>query len=159
MQITKRNGTTESYNREKIAVAIKKSFASTGQEIIEETIQEMVNEVEQFVHSNCANCNVERIQDEVERCLMEHGFYAEAKNYILYRWQRTERRKALNDITTGTSNPQMMDVLKEIQKDFTRNEYSYQGCRRTDHTGSTGLGVYSRTVTQLSTDRKAGKAS
>lgn len=124
MQITKRNGTTESYNREKIAVAIKKSFASTGQEIIEETIQEMVNEVEQFVHSNCANCNVERIQDEVERCLMEHGFYAEAKNYILYRWQRTERRKALNDITTGTGNPQMMDVLKEIQKDFTRNEYS-----------------------------------
>lgn len=124
MQITKRNGTTESYNREKIAVAIKKSFASTGQEIIEETIQQMVNEVEQFVHSNSANCNVERIQDEVERCLMEHGFYAEAKNYILYRWQRTERRKALNDITTGTGNPQMMDVLKEIQKDFTRNEYS-----------------------------------
>ena len=124
MQITKRNGTTGSYNREKIAVAIKKSFASTGQEIIEETIQEMVNEVEQFVHSNSANCNVERIQDEVERCLMEHGFYAEAKNYILYRWQRTERRKAINDITTGTGNPQIMDVLKEIQKDFTSNEYS-----------------------------------
>lgn len=124
MQITKRNGTTESYNREKIAVAIKKSFASTGQEIIEETIQEMVNEVEQFVHSNSVNCNVERIQDEVERCLMEHGFYAEAKNYILYRWQRTERRKAINDITTGTGNPQIMDVLKEIQKDFTSNEYS-----------------------------------
>lgn len=124
MQITKRNGTTESYNRKKIAVAIKKSFASTGQEIIEETIQEMVNEVEQFVHSNSANCNVERIQDEVERCLMEHGFYAEAKNYILYRWQRTERRKAINDITTGTGNPQIMDVLKEIQKDFTSNEYS-----------------------------------
>ena len=124
MQITKRNGTTESYNREKIAVAIKKSFASTGQEIIEETIQEMVNEVEQFVHSNSANCNVERIHDEVERCLMEHGFYAEAKNYILYRWQRTERRKAINDITTGTGNPQIMDVLKEIQKDFTSNEYS-----------------------------------
>ena len=124
MQITKRNGTTESYNREKIAVAIKKSFASTGQEIIEETIQEMVNEEEQIVHSNSANCNVERIQDEVERCLMEHGFYAEAKNYILYRWQRTERRKAINDITTGTGNPQIMDVLKEIQKDFTSNEYS-----------------------------------
>ncbi len=124
MQITKRNGTAESYNRKKIAVAIRKSFASTGQEIMEETIQEMVNEVEQFVHSNSANCHVERIQDEVERCLMEHGFYAEAKNYILYRWQRTERRKALNDITAGTGNPQMMDVLKEMQKDFAGNEYS-----------------------------------
>ena len=32
MEITKRNGTTEPYDREKIAVAIRKSFASTGQE-------------------------------------------------------------------------------------------------------------------------------
>ena len=124
MQIAKRNGTTEPYNREKIAVAIKKSFSSTGQEIIEETIHTMVNEVEQFVQSNSANCNVEKIQDEVERCLMEHGFYAEAKNYILYRWQRTERRKALSDITIETGNPQIMDLLKEIQKDFPGNEYS-----------------------------------
>ena len=62
----------------KLPLQLKKSFASTGQEIIEETIQEMVNEVEQFVHSNSANCNVERIQDEVERCLMEHGCYAES---------------------------------------------------------------------------------
>lgn len=124
MQIAKRNGTTEPYYREKIAVAIKKSFSSTGQEIIEETIHTMVNEVEQFVQSNSANCNVEKIQDEVERCLMEHGFYAEAKNYILYRWQRTERRKALSDITIETGNPQIMDLLKEIQKDFPGNEYS-----------------------------------
>ena len=124
MQIAKRNGTTEPYNREKIAVAIKKSFSSTGQEIIEETIHTMVNEVEQFVQSNSANCNVEKIQDEVERCLMEHGFYKEKKNYILYRWQRTERRKALSDITIETGNPQIMDLLKEIQKDFPGNEYS-----------------------------------
>ena len=39
-------------------------------------------EVELFLHQNEANRSVERIQDEVERSLMEHGFYAEAKNYI-----------------------------------------------------------------------------
>ena len=55
---------------------------------------------------------------------MEHGFYAEAKNYILYRWQRTERRKALNDIVTGTGKPLMAETLKEIQEDFTGKEYS-----------------------------------
>ena len=124
MLITKRNGTEESYNREKIAVAIKKSFASTGQDAVEETIREMVGKVETFVLADVNNRNVERIQDEVERCLMEHGFYAEAKNYILYRWQRTERRKALNDIVSGTGKPLMAETLKEIQEDFTGKEYS-----------------------------------
>ena len=125
MLITKRNGTEESYNREKIAVAIKKSFASTGRDAVEETIREMVGKVETFVLADANNRNVERIQDEVERCLMEHGFYAEAKNYILYRWQRTERRKALNDIVTGTGKPLMAETLKEIQEDFTGKEYSF----------------------------------
>lgn len=124
MLITKRNGTEESYNREKIAVAIKKSFASTGRDAVEETIREMVGKVETFVLADVNNRNVERIQDEVERCLMEHGFYAEAKNYILYRWQRTERRKALNDIVSGTRKPLMAETLKEIQEDFTGKEYS-----------------------------------
>lgn len=124
MLITKRNGTEESYNREKIAVAIKKSFASTGRDAVEETIREMVGKVETFVLADANNRNVERIQDEVERCLMEHGFYAEAKNYILYRWQRTERRKALNDIVTGTGKPLMAETLKEIQEDFAEKEYS-----------------------------------
>lgn len=124
MLITKRNGTEESYNREKIAVAIKKSFASTGRDAVEETVREMVGKVETFVLADANNRNVERIQDEVERCLMEHGFYAEAKNYILYRWQRTERRKALNDIVTGTGKPLMAETLKEIQEDFTGKEYS-----------------------------------
>ena len=124
MLITKRNGTEESYNREKIAVAIKKSFASTGRDAVEETIREMVGKVETFVLADVNNRNVERIQDEVERCLMEHGFYAEAKNYILYRWQRTERRKALNDIVSGTGKPLMAETFKEIQEDFTGKEYS-----------------------------------
>ena len=124
MLITKRNGTEESYNREKIAIAIKKSFASTGRDAVEETIREMVGKVETFVLADVNNRNVERIQDEVERCLMEHGFYAEAKNYILYRWQRTERRKALNDIVSGTGKPLMAETLKEIQEDFTEKEYS-----------------------------------
>ena len=80
--------------------------------------------METFVLADANNRNVERIQDEVERCLMEHGFYAEAKNYILYRWQRTERRKALNDIVTGTGKPLMAETLKEIQEDFAGKEYS-----------------------------------
>ena len=124
MQIIKRNGTTESYDREKIAVAIRKSFISTQKEITDEAVYTIVDEVEQFLHQNEANRSVERIQDEVERSLMEHGFYAEAKNYILYRWQRTERRKVLSQIITGTGDDTIANILKEIQKDFSGKEYS-----------------------------------
>lgn len=55
MEITKRNGTTEPYDREKIAVAIRKSFASTGQEVSNEIIYSVVEEVENFVGKDTAN--------------------------------------------------------------------------------------------------------
>ncbi len=124
MEITKRNGMAEPYNKEKVAIAIRKSFASTGQSVTDETILTLVNEVENFIFSDTGNRHVERIQDEVERSLMEHGFYAEAKNYILYRWQRTERRKALNHIVNETGDETITDTLKGIGQDFPRNEYS-----------------------------------
>lgn len=124
MEITKRNGTMESYDKEKIAIAIRKSFASTRQEVTDKVIYDLVNEIENFVFTNVASRHVECIQDEVERCLMEHGFYTEAKNYILYRWQRTERRKALNNIVNEIGDTALADTLKSIQQDFPRNEYS-----------------------------------
>ena len=124
MEIPKRNGMAEPYNKEKVAIAIRKSFASTGQSVTDETILTLVNEVENFILSDTGNRHVERIQDEVERSLMEHGFYAEAKNYILYRWQRTERRKALNHIVNETGDETITDTLKGIGQDFPRNEYS-----------------------------------
>lgn len=124
MEITKRNGMAEPYNKEKVAIAIRKSFASTGQSVTDETILTLVNEVENFILSDTSNRHVERIQDEVERSLMKHGFYAEAKNYILYRWQRTERRKALNHIVNETGDETITDTLKGIGQDFPRNEYS-----------------------------------
>ena len=74
MQIIKRNGATESYDREKIAVAIRKSFASTQKEITDEAVKTIVDEGELFRNQNEANRSEERIQDEVERILRENGF-------------------------------------------------------------------------------------
>ena len=61
----------EPYNKEKVAIAIRKSFASTGQSVTDETILTLVNEVENFILSDTGNRHVERIQDEVERSLMD----------------------------------------------------------------------------------------
>lgn len=156
MEITKRNGTTESYDKEKIAVAIRKSFASTGQTVTDEALYALVAEVENFILSDVKNCHVERIQDEVERCLMEHGFYTEAKNYILYRWQRTERRKALNSIVGKVADDAIMKTLKEIQQDFPRNEYSlallaekFSGFSKSDMTPDERLSALVKAAVEL----------
>ena len=124
MNITKRNGAIEAYNRDKIAVAMKKSFGSTGRAVSDEDIYAMVAQVEQIIEQNEELRSVERIQDEVERILMEHGYYQEAKNYILYRWQRTERRKLITRIATVVEDETIIGVLNEIQTDFTAEEYS-----------------------------------
>lgn len=123
MEIAKRNGTVESYDREKIATAIKKSFAST-QRIIDKTeIYDMVAKVEEIVAAGDDKKNVESIQDEVEKCLMQNGFYAEAKSYILFRWQRNEQRKMLNRMAYELNDHGIVDVMKGIAKDFKSREY------------------------------------
>lgn len=158
MEITKRNGTTESYNKEKIAVAIKKSFISTGKEVADEVIYNMVNEVEAFVNSDGANCKVEKIQDEVERILMEKGFYAEAKNYILYRWQRTERRKSVVAIIERLGDEGIATVLRDIQYDFKVEEYSvirlaekFAGFCKSDMKASEKLAALIKAAVELTT--------
>lgn len=64
----------EPYNREKIAIAIRKSFVGTGKDITDEALRAITDEVEQFLNRNEDKRAVECIQDEVERSLMEHGF-------------------------------------------------------------------------------------
>ena len=124
MNITKRNGSTEQYNKEKIATAIRKSFISTKNNIDDEQIYQMVKTVEETICSNRTKQNVESIQDEVEKTLMKNGFYAEAKNFILFRWQRTEIRRTLRRIADDLQDEHIMEVLKHIAVDFTDEEYS-----------------------------------
>ena len=70
MEIIKRNGEKEAYNNNKISIAIKKSFISTGKEIADNEIAGMVGEVEQFITDNPGLRTVEDIQNRVEKCLM-----------------------------------------------------------------------------------------
>lgn len=124
MDITKRNGSTEQYDKEKIATAIKKSFISTKHEIDDATIYQMVQSVEDIVCTNHIKQNVESIQDEVEKALMKNGYYAEAKSFILFRWQRTEIRRTYRRIAEDLQDEHITEVLKHIAADFTDKEYS-----------------------------------
>lgn len=124
MEIIKRNGNVEQYDKKKIAVAIQKSFASVGTEIKVVLIDEMVDAVEQFIEAHSDMRNVESIQDQVEKTLMQNGFYDEAKSYILFRFQRTERRNAINSIVADAEDEDLKPILKKISSDYVSVEYS-----------------------------------
>ena len=124
MNITKRNGEVEVYNNEKISIAIKKSFISTGKDISDSEIAGMVSEVEQFITENPELRTVEDIQNRVEKCLMAHGHYDEAKNYILFRYQRNEQRQAINYIVWTADDRELADVLHSVAREYRERSYS-----------------------------------
>ena len=124
MYIIKRNGTSEPFHQEKIAKAIQKSFTHPLSADDKLVIDAITQEVAQFLTDNEAFRTVEHIQDKVERCLMEHGFYTEAKSYILYRWQRTEQRQIIQRLVDGMADDSLADTFKEIQRDFPDEAYN-----------------------------------
>lgn len=124
MNITKRNGEVEVYNNEKISIAIKKSFISTGKDVSDSEIAGMVSEVEQFIIENPELRTVEDIQNRVEKCLMAHGHYDEAKNYILFRYQRNEQRQAINYIAWTADDRELAEVLHSVAREYRERSYS-----------------------------------
>ena len=124
MDITKRNGEIEVYDNNKISIAIKKSFISTGKEVSDSEIAGMVSEVEQFITDNPELRTVEDIQNRVEKCLMAHGHYDEAKSYILFRYQRNEQRQAINYIAWAADDRKLADVLQSVAREYRERSYS-----------------------------------
>uniref|UniRef100_A0AB33J2H5 Ribonucleoside-diphosphate reductase n=1 Tax=Prevotella sp. GTC17254 TaxID=3236794 RepID=A0AB33J2H5_9BACT len=124
MEIKKRNGNIEIYDLQKIISAIKKSFDSTNNPGHQQEIEAMANEVEHFLNQHEDKRDVENIQDKVEKTLMEHGFYDEAKSYILFRWQRNEQRKYIRNIAFNIGDNGIEEVLNGIRQDFREAEYS-----------------------------------
>ncbi|KGI59487.1 ribonucleoside-diphosphate reductase subunit alpha [Prevotella sp. S7 MS 2] len=124
MEIKKRNGKIEIYDLQKIISAIKKSFNSVNNLRHEQEIEAMANEVECYLNEHGDKRDVENIQDKVEKTLMEHGFYDEAKSYILFRWQRNEQRKYIRNIAFNIGDNGIEEVLNGIRQDFREAEYS-----------------------------------
>ena len=116
MDIIKRNGESERYNNNKIAIAIKKSFISTGKPIKDEEIAAMVAEVEQIIIDNPDQRTVEEIQNQVEKHLM--------MNFILFRYQRNEQRKAINDIARMADDTELTTVLQDVAREYRERVYS-----------------------------------
>lgn len=123
MQIIKRSGQTETFDSNKIAVVIAKAFANVGQKLDDDQKNSLVSVITQRV-TDAAEKTVENIQDIVEETLMEQGFYAVAKSFILYRQKRFELRTARVALVTATGDVSLEPTLASIQNDYLEPEYS-----------------------------------
>ena len=93
-KIKKRDGRTVPFNIEKITSAIFKSAQSVGGSDYNTALKladEVVNKIDEELSDVIPT--VEQIQDVVEKVLIENGHAKTAKNYILYRADRTRIRE------------------------------------------------------------------
>ena len=104
--IIKRDGRVVLYDQNKIAGAILKALEASGEGNAADAAN-VANDVQRELEGKFNNeaPNIEAIQDAVERQLMNHGFSAAAKAYILYRANRTRAREA---------NTSLMKTIDEI---------------------------------------------
>ena len=123
MEIRKRNGESVPFQQEKIFNAMKKAFDGQGREIGGGELEEILATVLDNLAA-AAPLTVERVQDEVERTIMERGHYEVAKAYILYREKRSALRRVRHTIAQTVGDDSLDEVLRRIQMDFAEEVYS-----------------------------------
>ena len=105
-KITKRDGREAPFNIEKIANAIFKAASATGGKDYQ-TAMMLAEKVVEYIETslNKRVPGVEEIQDAVEKVLIETGHARTAKEFILYRSERTKVREM---------NTRLMKVYEEL---------------------------------------------
>lgn len=140
LRVTKRDGSSEAFNADKIYRAIVKAYRAASIPENEEGLRLIIEHIKQIAEESVDQAiAVEEIQDIVERELMRLNPDI-AKRYIIYReWRTVEREKRTklkhtmdgivaiekNDVNLGNANMsaytpagQMMTFASEVTKDY-----------------------------------------
>ena len=121
MEVIKRDKTRQAYSREKIKQAIRKAFIAQEEAIDETLLTTITTAVETALP---AIVSVEYIQDQVEKQLMAHGCYPQAKAYILYREEHARLRHAIEELAALAQDVRLIPLFKQIRRDFPDPLYS-----------------------------------
>ena len=93
MPVVKRDGSKETFSADKIMSAVVKAFASVGQCVNLTMATKVLSMLTLY-----EGIKVEDIQNQVEKALMECGYYDVAKAFIIYRQEHTETRSVLEQL-------------------------------------------------------------
>ena len=129
-KITKRDGRTVEFDVNKIAEAIFKAAQVLGGRDREMAMY-LAKQTELYLLEVCHNQvpTVEQIQDAVEKILIENGHARTAKEYILYRAERTRAR----DMNTKLMRIYEDLTFKEAKENEIKREYPRHGLLYSHH--------------------------
>lgn len=91
MNVIKRRGKVEEFDIHKIITAVQHAFAQSGEQMPDSVFAKLAALYTDLDDNELIE--VEQIQNDVERVLMQSEHTEVAKNYIIYRWQHQEARE------------------------------------------------------------------
>ncbi len=122
--VIKRNGETVPFDQAKIIIAMRKAFSQENLTVTDDILHQMADRVMAKLTNFCdgkPDCpHVENVQDLVEETLMERGYFAVAKHYILYRFRAAEGRK--EEVVKNIQENKLMVKTAEGEEQFSREK-------------------------------------
>lgn len=136
--ITKRDGRRRKFSITKISSAIEAAFKSSNEVFTEGDIDVLVETVIDAISAgNVKTVNVEDVQNVIERALMDKGFHKTAKEFILYREERTRVRDTKSDI---------VKTIKEITESNLKSSNILRD--NANESGATPAGAYGKIASE-----------
>ncbi|MGH8504950.1 MAG: ATP cone domain-containing protein, partial [Stenotrophobium sp.] len=103
LRVIRRNGKVTAFDISKINIALTKAFlavegrTAAASSSVRQKVETLTQQVEQGLTrhiSGGGTLHIEDIQDQVELALMRAGEHKVARDYVIYREQRTQERAA-----------------------------------------------------------------
>lgn len=138
MKIIKRSGKEDTFDLNKIMIAVRKANDEVIEDdkLSEEQINAIAEKIEKIGHGMTRSLSVEEIQDLVENMIMEQNAYALARKYITYRYKRALVRKSnstddqilslleCNNEEVKQENSNKNPTVNSVQRDYMAGEVS-----------------------------------
>ncbi len=137
MKIIKRNGSEETFDIQKIVVAVTKADKDNGERTLTDS---QIEDIAEYVEFKCNKLNravsVEEIQDMVENQIMATGAFELARKYVRYRYKSSLVRKSnttdngilslieYNNEDVKQENSNKNPAVNSVQSDYMAGEVS-----------------------------------
>lgn len=153
LRVIKRNGTVVPYHTDKISIAMTKAFlaveggTAAASSRIHETVEKLTNQISSTFRRRMPSggtIHIEEIQDQVELTLMRSGEHKVARDYVIYRTERTKLREAQKHLSEVEANYPSVSVKQadgsmqplDIQR---LNTLVTEACNGLEHTDSNAI--------------------
>jgi ribonucleoside-diphosphate reductase alpha chain len=129
LTIIKRDKTVADFDPNKINTAIQKAFIEVKNGYDPEKVMEITKLVIEELEALFADSTplVERVQDVVERQLMQQGYFDVAKSYILYRYEHSKQREEKVKETLEKIEQNALTIIKRSGK---KENFSFEKLKR-----------------------------